>query len=388
MKADLSRNTFDPARHFSAVRLQQGRIVTDADWNEQADVTRHRDERQAVDVIGGCGGPVDGAGFALVAETNALAVAALDASQAWVAGEDGVAAAQHRRRRQLDAGRRGHRGTPARRRRHRQRGLGSGRRRHGPAQRRRRRDLVRPRRRHRTAVVRRGGGRRRPGMGGRRRRCPAELQRRRRHRHADADRRRAAIRRRRRPHRPWRGRWPRRRDRPARGQSGRLVDRRERHQRPSARGRAHARRAPCRRRRRRHGAVQRRRRDLDRRRHADRRHAARHRLPRRAISAGLPATPARCWPAATAARTGRARRRHDGGAARPGRGRRRPGLGRGRQLDAGARRRRLARGRAGRPAGDEPVDRTGPLLGARHAMRARGGMLVCPPGRRRRQPAG
>jgi len=52
MKGDLSRNTFDRALHYSAVRLQQGRIVTDADWNEQADLTRYRAERQARDTIG------------------------------------------------------------------------------------------------------------------------------------------------------------------------------------------------------------------------------------------------------------------------------------------------------------------------------------------------
>ena len=50
MKADLSRDTFDRALHYSAVRLQQGRIVTDADWNEQADLTRYRAERQARDI--------------------------------------------------------------------------------------------------------------------------------------------------------------------------------------------------------------------------------------------------------------------------------------------------------------------------------------------------
>jgi photosystem II stability/assembly factor-like uncharacterized protein len=90
MKADLSRDSFDPARHHSSVRLQQGRIVTDADWNEQADLTRHRDERLALDVIGRCGGPLDGAGYALVAETNAFAVAAVGADAAWVAAEDGA----------------------------------------------------------------------------------------------------------------------------------------------------------------------------------------------------------------------------------------------------------------------------------------------------------
>src|ERR1700730_13940463 len=90
MKSDLTREAFDRASHYSAVRLQQGRIVTDADWNEQADLTRYRAERQARDAIGACGAPVDAAGYALVAETNAFAVHAVDANVAWVAAEDGV----------------------------------------------------------------------------------------------------------------------------------------------------------------------------------------------------------------------------------------------------------------------------------------------------------
>jgi photosystem II stability/assembly factor-like uncharacterized protein len=89
MKTDLSRTTFDPASHYSAVRQQQGRVVTDADWNEQADLTRYRSERQGRDVIGACGGPFDAAGFGLVSETNALAVNAVNASVAWLAAEDG-----------------------------------------------------------------------------------------------------------------------------------------------------------------------------------------------------------------------------------------------------------------------------------------------------------
>jgi photosystem II stability/assembly factor-like uncharacterized protein len=90
MKGDLSRNSFDRAQHYSAVRLQQGRIVTDADWNEQADLTRYRAERVARDTIGACGAPMDAAGYALVAETNALAVHAVNANVAWIAAEDGV----------------------------------------------------------------------------------------------------------------------------------------------------------------------------------------------------------------------------------------------------------------------------------------------------------
>jgi photosystem II stability/assembly factor-like uncharacterized protein len=90
MKGDLSRNTFDRALHYNAVRLQQGRIVTDADWNEQADLTRYRAERQARDTIGACGAPLHTAGYALVAETNALAVHAVNANVTWIAAEDGV----------------------------------------------------------------------------------------------------------------------------------------------------------------------------------------------------------------------------------------------------------------------------------------------------------
>lgn len=90
MKGDLTRETFDRALHYSAVRLQQGRIVTDADWNEQADLTRYRAERLARDTIGPCGTPLDAAGYALVAETNALAVHAVNANVAWVTGEDGA----------------------------------------------------------------------------------------------------------------------------------------------------------------------------------------------------------------------------------------------------------------------------------------------------------
>ena len=35
MKGDISRETFDVAKHYSGVRMQQGRVQTDADWNEQ-----------------------------------------------------------------------------------------------------------------------------------------------------------------------------------------------------------------------------------------------------------------------------------------------------------------------------------------------------------------
>lgn len=66
MKGDFSRQTFDPARHFSGVRMQQGRVQLDADWNEQADLARHRVETETGDTVGHCGGPLHDAGFRIV----------------------------------------------------------------------------------------------------------------------------------------------------------------------------------------------------------------------------------------------------------------------------------------------------------------------------------
>ena len=62
MQGDLSRETFDARKHYTAVRLQQGRVLTDADFNEQGDITRQRLEHLARDVIGASGGPAEGAG--------------------------------------------------------------------------------------------------------------------------------------------------------------------------------------------------------------------------------------------------------------------------------------------------------------------------------------
>ena len=63
MKADLTRSTFRPEKHYSGVRMQQGRVQLDADWNEQVDIGAHLDETTRIDVIGRCGMPEDDAGF-------------------------------------------------------------------------------------------------------------------------------------------------------------------------------------------------------------------------------------------------------------------------------------------------------------------------------------
>ena len=41
MQGDFSRETFDRSHHFTRVLMQQGRVLVDADWNEQAAISRY-----------------------------------------------------------------------------------------------------------------------------------------------------------------------------------------------------------------------------------------------------------------------------------------------------------------------------------------------------------
>lgn len=59
MKADLTRDTFDPGKHFTRVLMQQGRVQLDADWNEQASIVLHYLRALAADLIGPHGGRGD-----------------------------------------------------------------------------------------------------------------------------------------------------------------------------------------------------------------------------------------------------------------------------------------------------------------------------------------
>ncbi len=74
MKGDFSRDTFDPKKHYARVLMQQGRVQTDADWNEHAAIDEHRDTTTAYDVIGACGAPVHDAGFAITSDGKSLAI--------------------------------------------------------------------------------------------------------------------------------------------------------------------------------------------------------------------------------------------------------------------------------------------------------------------------
>jgi len=51
MKGDFTRDTFNPAKHFSRVLLQQGRVALDADHNEQNAILLHYLRTLARDLI-------------------------------------------------------------------------------------------------------------------------------------------------------------------------------------------------------------------------------------------------------------------------------------------------------------------------------------------------
>jgi hypothetical protein len=76
MKGDFSRATFDPAKHYRAVLMQQGRVQLEADWNEQQAITRHRLDTSTMDLIGPHGAPFHDAGFQLATDGVTLTIGA------------------------------------------------------------------------------------------------------------------------------------------------------------------------------------------------------------------------------------------------------------------------------------------------------------------------
>ncbi len=82
MKADFTRRTFNATKHYSRVLMQQGRMIIDADWNEQVAIHHHYLRRLAADVIGPCGGPAANLGFT-VAPIADLKLNAADFQLSW-----------------------------------------------------------------------------------------------------------------------------------------------------------------------------------------------------------------------------------------------------------------------------------------------------------------
>jgi hypothetical protein len=70
MHGDFSRRTYRPEEHYAAVVSQQGRVLLDAESNEQADLGLSAHRALAADLIGRHGGPGDGFKITYSAESE------------------------------------------------------------------------------------------------------------------------------------------------------------------------------------------------------------------------------------------------------------------------------------------------------------------------------
>jgi len=74
LKGDFTRNTFKKDKHYTSVRMQQGRVQLDAEWNEQVDITNNRIDTQGIDTIGPSGVPKSNPGFEIKIEGNDILI--------------------------------------------------------------------------------------------------------------------------------------------------------------------------------------------------------------------------------------------------------------------------------------------------------------------------
>jgi len=76
MKGDFSRIRFNATNHFSRVLQQQGRVMLDADANEQTEILLHYLRTFVRDLIGEYGGPIEQGGFDLQVVDGKLMIGA------------------------------------------------------------------------------------------------------------------------------------------------------------------------------------------------------------------------------------------------------------------------------------------------------------------------
>jgi hypothetical protein len=74
MKGDFTRDTFDPAKHYSRVLMQQGRVQLDADWNEQASILLNYMRMLTQDLFGPHAGPDGECGFEITVSGDDLSI--------------------------------------------------------------------------------------------------------------------------------------------------------------------------------------------------------------------------------------------------------------------------------------------------------------------------
>ena len=65
MNGDFSRSTFRSYKNYASVRMQQGRVQLDADWNEAEDIRSHIERTAFRDAIGITGAPKKASGYAI-----------------------------------------------------------------------------------------------------------------------------------------------------------------------------------------------------------------------------------------------------------------------------------------------------------------------------------
>jgi hypothetical protein len=66
MRGDFTRDSFKPAKAYTRVLMQQGRVQLDADWNEQNSILWRQLQGMMRDLLGRHAGPGDNCGFAIV----------------------------------------------------------------------------------------------------------------------------------------------------------------------------------------------------------------------------------------------------------------------------------------------------------------------------------
>src|SRR5215471_8868330 len=74
MAGDITRSTFDRTKHYDGVRMQQGRVQMDADWNENLDIQAYMRRIPDADLIGACGVPAVNGGFAVTPSNGDLLI--------------------------------------------------------------------------------------------------------------------------------------------------------------------------------------------------------------------------------------------------------------------------------------------------------------------------
>jgi hypothetical protein len=85
MAGDFSRSSLNPVKQYSGVLMQQGRVLVDADWNEQLALQQYRSAAEIEDIIGRCGTNKSGNGF-LISQLRGQNDLRIDAGRYWVDG--------------------------------------------------------------------------------------------------------------------------------------------------------------------------------------------------------------------------------------------------------------------------------------------------------------